>query len=93
MSDAAFKALGDPTRRAILRMLGEREMPAGEIARRFEASAPATSHHLAVLKAAGLIYARRSGQQLIYTLNTTVFQDLVRMVMDLAHAKEDEPPT
>ncbi|WP_025227469.1 autorepressor SdpR family transcription factor [Fimbriimonas ginsengisoli] len=81
--DEAFKAMADPTRRKILRMLGEREMAAGEIASRFEISAPSMSHHFNVLKAADLIVGRREGQQIVYTLNTTVVQDLMAMFIDL----------
>ncbi|AIE83871.1 regulatory protein, ArsR [Fimbriimonas ginsengisoli Gsoil 348] len=83
MMDEAFKAMADPTRRKILRMLGEREMAAGEIASRFEISAPSMSHHFNVLKAADLIVGRREGQQIVYTLNTTVVQDLMAMFIDL----------
>lgn len=79
-SDAAFKAIADPTRRQILRMLNEGEMSAGDIAAAFDISAPSISHHLNVLKAADLIEGRREGQQIIYTVNTTVVQDLMTLL-------------
>ena len=79
-----FKALADPTRRRILHMLNERpEMSAGEIAAAFRISAPSMSHHFNVLKEADLISARRDGQQILYSLNTTVVQDLLTMLMDM----------
>jgi len=87
MSDSAFKALSDPTRREILRLLGERDMTAGEIVARFPISQPAISRHLAVLRQAGLVIAERSGQNIVYRLDTTVFQDVVRALMDLAPAR------
>jgi DNA-binding transcriptional ArsR family regulator len=79
----AFKALGDPTRREILRLLRAGEMTAGELAMRFDMSKPSVSHHFAVLKAADLIRARREGQQIYYSLNTTVVEDLLALVWDL----------
>ena len=79
----AFKALADPTRRAILRLLRRGEMTAGELADRFGISKPSMSHHFAVLKQADLIAARRDGQQIYYGLNTTVVEDLLTAVWDL----------
>lgn len=81
--DEAFKAMADPTRRKILRLLGEKEMSAGEIASHFDISAPSMSHHFNVLKAADLIVGRRDGQQIVYTLNTTVVESLMAIFLDL----------
>lgn len=78
-----FKALADPTRRRILRLLGKREMNAGDIAAKFDISAPSMSHHFNVLKGADLIFARREGQQIFYSLNTTVAQDLMTVLLDI----------
>ena len=84
-SDGAFKAISDPTRRQILRLLRGGEMTAGELAERVgdRITKPTLSHHFAVLKAADLVTARREGQQIYYALNTTVVQDLLALVMDL----------
>jgi ArsR family transcriptional regulator len=87
MRDAAFKALSDPTRREILRMLAERNHTAGEIVERFRISQPAISRHLAVLRHAGLVTAERDGQNIVYALDTTVFQDVVRILMDFLPAR------
>ena len=86
--DVAFKALSDPTRREILRLLSRGEMTAGQIAERFAISAPSMSHHFNVLKSADLISARREGQQIYYSLNTTVFQDVVAALMSFLERGE-----
>jgi DNA-binding transcriptional ArsR family regulator len=85
MANDVFKALADPTRREILRLLRGGEMTAGELSAHFESrmSKPSVSHHFAVLKAADLITARREGQQIWYALNTTVMQDLRVLLWDL----------
>jgi len=76
-----FKALADPTRRAILDRLRERDLNAGEIAEGFEIGKASISHHLNLLKQAGLVRCRRQGQQQIYTLHTTVFQEALQWLM------------
>jgi DNA-binding transcriptional ArsR family regulator len=64
-----FAALGDPTRRRIVEMLATRELAAGEIARRFDMTAPAVSQHLRLLRDAGLVAVRRDAQRRIYALD------------------------
>lgn len=78
-----LQALSDPTRRRILSMLGESDLSAGEIGAAFAISAPSISHHLSVLKNAELVLARRDGQKIVYSLNTTVTQELVQELMRL----------
>ena len=78
-----FKALSDPTRRKILEMLSDRDMTAGEIASAFDISKPSISHHLNALKAAGLVLDERDGQNILYSLNTTSFQQVVQWIFDL----------
>jgi ArsR family transcriptional regulator len=80
----AFRALADPTRREILRLLRDGPKTSGEIAEYFPSSWPTVSRHLAVLRDAGLILSERNGQQIVYELNTTVFHDLVEQVLDWA---------
>ena len=84
MNDA-FKALSDPSRRKILQLLAEGDMTAGEIAACFYMTKPSVSHHLNTLKAAGLIADERRGQNIIYSLNMTVFQELVKWFLDLGY--------
>src|ERR1700704_6504207 len=78
-----FKALSDPTRREILRLLARGEQTAGCLAERFDMTKPSVSHHFGVLKEADLIRSRRDGQQIYYSLNTTVMQDVLARVLDL----------
>jgi DNA-binding transcriptional ArsR family regulator len=86
--NAIFKALADPTRRQILRLLSDREMTAGELAEHFEVTKPSMSHHFSILKDADLIRFRREGQLIWYSVNTTVLQDVLTWAMDLLHSKE-----
>jgi ArsR family transcriptional regulator, arsenate/arsenite/antimonite-responsive transcriptional repressor len=79
---AAFKALSDPTRREILRLLRAGPKSSGELAEHFDSAWPTVSRHLAVLRDAGLIISTRDGQNILYELNTTVFDDLVNHLMD-----------
>jgi ArsR family transcriptional regulator len=90
-SNSVFKALADPTRRAILHLLRKEEMTAGDLAARFDMSKPTLSHHFAVLRDAGLVTSRREGQTIWYALNTTVLEDILSWTMDLARgAKGDQ---
>jgi ArsR family transcriptional regulator len=87
-SNNAFKAIADPTRREILRMLRKEEMTAGELAERFDMTKPTMSHHFAVLKAADLISSRREGQTIWYALNTTVMEDVLAWALDMARGSK-----
>jgi DNA-binding transcriptional ArsR family regulator len=78
----AFKAIADPTRREILRILAGGEKSAGELADQFEMTKPTVSHHFQVLKDADLVSTRREGTRIYYRLNTTVTQDLLRWMWD-----------
>ena len=66
MVEQALRAIADPRRQNILRMVQERELPAGEIAARFEVTRPAISQHLKVLVEAGLVSVRRDGTRRLY---------------------------
>ncbi|MGB9857001.1 MAG: autorepressor SdpR family transcription factor [Dictyoglomaceae bacterium] len=87
--DLLFKALSDETRRKILRLLAERNMTAGEIANSFSQSWPTISHHLEILKEAGLITDERKGKYIIYSLNTTVFQEVLLWFLDTLKGGEN----
>ena len=80
--DSVFRALADPTRRDIIKLLRKKDMTSGEIADRFPSAWPTISRHLAVLKDAGLISAERNGNSIKYELNTTVVQELAEHLMD-----------
>ena len=81
-----FKALNDPTRRAILEMLREADLTAGEIADAFAISKPSISHHLDLLKQAGLIASTREGQFIRYHLETTVVEEAIQWLMQFVNA-------
>jgi DNA-binding transcriptional ArsR family regulator len=82
MQDGVFRALADPTRRRILELLAEDDLTAGEIAEEFPIAFASVSHHLGVLKGAGLVSTEREGQFVRYRLNTTLFHETVRYLMD-----------
>ena len=84
--DSVFKALSDPTRRDILRLLKHGSRTSGEIAQHFDAAWPTVSRHLAVLRDADLVLSTRVGQQIVYELNTSVFQDVVEHLMSWLQA-------
>ena len=83
----AFKALADPSRRRILELLSDGEMTAGDIAANFDMAKPSVSHHLNILKAAGLVSDERRGQNIVYCLNLTVFQELMKWFYDFGFGK------
>ncbi len=77
----AYKAIADPTRRRILKYLRAGERTAGDLAEHTGIGRTALSHHLTVLKLADLVRVERRGQYQVYSLNTTVFQDLLTEIM------------
>jgi DNA-binding transcriptional ArsR family regulator len=91
MWDKTFKALNDPTRREILRLLREGDRNASEIAAAFSISKPSISHHLDLLKRANLVSATREGQFIIYALNTTVLDEVIAWFVELRGADEENP--
>ncbi len=82
-----FKALNDPTRREILKLLRKNEMTAGDIAAHFDIGKPSISHHLDILRQGGLVTSSKKGQFILYSLNTTVLDDIMTWFINL---KNDE---
>lgn len=78
-----WPALSDGTRRDILSLLHEGEMNAGDIAAHFKISKPSISHHLGILRSANLVYSRKEGQTIIYSLNKTALRDAERFISRL----------
>lgn len=74
-----WNALADPTRRKILSLLRKGDKTAGEIAACFTMSKPSISHHLNTLREAGLVDAQKKGQNIVYSLNTSVLQDMMQL--------------
>ena len=77
-----FQALADPTRRKILEILKKRDSPVSEIAVHFDMTLPSLSHHLSILKNADLVTTERNGQQIIYSLNLSVFEEVAQELYD-----------
>jgi ArsR family transcriptional regulator, arsenate/arsenite/antimonite-responsive transcriptional repressor len=76
-----FKALNDSTRREILELLKKSDLTAGQIADHFDISKPSISHHLDLLKQAGLVDADKQGQFIYYSLNTTVVDEILKWLL------------
>lgn len=85
--NALFKALNDPTRREILELLKEKDLTAGEIADQFNISKPSISHHLDLLRQAGLVASAKEGQFIYYSLNTTVMDEVLKWIINLQSPK------
>lgn len=89
MMGDVWNALADPTRRQILNLLKERDLNAGEIAEHFNMTKPSISHHLSLLKQAELVTAEKKGQNVIYSLNISVFEEMLQLISHLANRKEN----
>ena len=87
-----FRALNDPTRRAIIELLHAGDLTAGAIADHFDMTKPSISHHLDLLKQAGLIEMEKQGQFIVYTLNTTVLDEVLTWLAGLGANKNNKKP-
>jgi ArsR family transcriptional regulator len=85
-----FKALSDPTRREILKILQAGSRTAGELSEQFPMTKASLSHHFSVLRAAELLRQERRGQQIVYSLNTTVFQEVAMFLIDFFQAPTEK---
>ena len=81
--DEVYKALTDKSRRKILELLKTQDMTPGEINVHFHFSGPTLSHHLDVLKKARLVIADKQGQYVYYSLNTSVFEEVMKQIINL----------
>lgn len=79
--DTLYKALSDPQRRKILSLLKKRDFSVSELLEHFDISMPSLSHHLDILKRCELVIAQRKGRQMIYSLNTSVFEEMIQSLM------------
>lgn len=89
-SEQVFRALADPNRRRILALLKGGSKSAGEIAEKFPISMASLSHHYGVLKAADLIRSERRGQRIVYSLNTTVFEDVASSLAEIFRVEKSD---
>ncbi len=86
--NAFFKALNDPTRRGILELLKASDLTAGEIADSYSMTKPSISHHLDLLRQAGLVTSVKEGQFIRYSLNTTVMDEAVKWLLGFTKTKK-----
>lgn len=84
-----FKALSDKTRRKILELLRDEDKTAGEIAEYFNITKASISHHLSILKQANLISDEREGQFIYYSLNTSIFEEVIGWFMELSDKEKN----
>ena len=82
-TEEVFRAISDPTRRRVLKLLQRGSKTAGELSESFDITKGSLSHHFNVLKAADLVRSERRGQTIVYSLNTTVFEDVASLLMEL----------
>jgi ArsR family transcriptional regulator len=85
--NSLFKALNDQT----LELLKKRDMTAGEIADEFSFSKPTISHHLDLLRQAGLVESVKQGQYIYYSLNTTVMDEILTWFVQFSDKKTSKP--
>ena len=90
MLQDTLKALSDPTRRKILELLKKGPLSAGEIGEYFEMTGATLSHHLSILKKAGLVDDNKKGTFIYYEINTSVMEDILAWVTCFMGDKKDE---
>lgn len=90
MAEVIFKALADPNRREILRLLSKKTMTAGEIASHFDLAKSTLSSHFNVLKSAGLIQEEKNGTTVYYDLNLSVVEEVTAAIMNLFQVNKEK---
>lgn len=85
-----FKALSDPVRRQILTMLKDGRKSAGEISSQFEMTGATVSYHLSQLKKAGLVYETKEKNFVYYSLNISVFEEIMMWFSQFTDSKEEK---
>ena len=90
MLQETIKALADPTRRRILELLKKGPMPAGELGKEFDMTGATMSHHLSILKKAGLVQDNKKGTFIYYEINTSVMEDLLSWVVSFMGDKDEQ---
>ena len=85
-----FRAIADPTRRAIIGMLADRDMTIGEVANGFDMSRPAVAKHLGILKEGGLVTVRQEGRERIHALEAQALQPVLTWVERFSHYWDDK---
>ena len=90
MLQDTLKALSDPTRRKILELLKKGSLSAGEIGDHFDMTGATLSHHLSILKKAGLVDDSKKGTFVYYEINTSVMEDILTWIAGFMEDKKDE---
>lgn len=85
--NTVYRALSDPTRRQILKLLREKDLTAGEIAEHFTMTKPSLSKHFNILRSAGLIQGEKSGVIITYHLNVSVLEEAIMALMEIFKLK------
>ena len=87
MNDEFYQALASPYRREIIKLLKWKNLSAGQIAEHFDISQPSISRHLDVLKRAEIVTAERKANQIIYSLNLSVLDEMFIQLSDLLNIR------
>ena len=90
MLQETIKALADPTRRRILELLKKGPLSAGELGKEFDMTGATMSHHLSILKKAGLVQDNKKGTFIYYEINTSVMEDLLSWVVSFMGDKNEQ---
>ena len=90
MLQDTLKALSDPTRRKILELLKRGPMSAGEIGEHFDMTGATLSHHLSILKKAGLVDDSKKGTFVYYEINTSVMEDILTWISGFMGGNDNE---
>ncbi|MBR5874599.1 MAG: winged helix-turn-helix transcriptional regulator [Oscillospiraceae bacterium] len=90
MLQETIKALADPTRRRILELLKKGPLSAGELGKEFDMTGATMSHHLSILKKAGLVQDNKKGTFIYYEINTSVMEDLISWVVSFMGEKDEQ---
>jgi len=83
-----FSALSEPNRQKILDLLKKGELSVNEIGKYLDVTTPTLSHHLDILKRADLISSRRQGQQIIYSLNFSILEEVAEKIAKFLAVKK-----
>ena len=87
-----MQALSNPTRMKILELLKQKDMAAGNLGKNFNITLPSLSHHLNALKRADLVISQRRGQEIIYSLNLSVFEEIAQKLIKFFSARGGSAP-
>lgn len=82
----SFKALSDPTRREIISLLKKEKLPVNQILEHFDMTGATISHHLSILKEAGLVTSEKRGKYIYYELNLSVLEEILTWFSSLKEA-------